>query len=143
CVLITGASSGLGHALALSYAAPDVKLLLTGRNLERLKKVAAECMAKGAMVETDLLSVTNADSMTDWITQEFMAKPIDLVIANAGISGGTDGGNGMFDGESTEQSRRIFDVNLTGVLNTIHPLLPLMEKRGKGQIAIISSLASF
>lgn len=142
CILITGASSGLGAALADAYAAPGIRLLLTGRNLERLKNVSESCRAKGAEVETDVLDVTDSESMARWITEEDKDRPIDVVIANAGISAGT-GGNGMFDGETAQQSRRIFEANMMGVLNTIHPALPLMAARGHGQIAIISSLASF
>jgi short-subunit dehydrogenase len=63
--------------------------------------------------------------------------PLDLIIANAGISAGT-GGKGM---EATEQVQRIFATNIDGVINTIHPLLPAMIARKRGQIAIISSLA--
>ena len=73
--------------------------------------------------------------------------PLDLVIANAGISGGTGGGVGA-TGESDEQVRRIFAVNLDGVVNTVLPAAALMRAREprdgvKGQIAIMSSLASF
>src|SRR4029450_4648353 len=60
------------------------------------------------------------------------------VIANAGISGGTHGGP-----ETPEQTRAIFAVNLDGVLNVVLPTVPRMAARGRGQIAIISSLAGY
>lgn len=131
-IAITGASSGLGAALARCYAAPGVTLYLHGRNAERLGKTAAECRARQATVAAFVGDVTDAASMTKWLEN---ITP-DLVIANAGISAGTGK-----SGESGEQAREIFSANVGGVLNTIQPVLPNMVARGKGQIAIISSLA--
>lgn len=137
-LLITGASSGLGAALALEYAAKGVTLSLQGRDAARLKKVTEQAEKRGTTVYSTLLDVTDAVGMKDWIEASDSIQPLDLVIANAGISAGT----GDYT-ESEEQSRRIFDVNLTGVLNTIHPALPMMIERKRGQIAIMSSLAGF
>ena len=137
-LLITGASSGLGAALALAYAKTDCRLTLHGRDVAWLTSVAAQARALGAEVTTACGDVTDTAAMKIWIGSVDTKHPIDLVIANAGISAGTGHGE-----ESPEQSRSIFDVNLTGVLNTIHPILPLMKSRGDGQIAIVSSLAGF
>jgi len=137
-IVITGASNGLGKALALHYAAAGVTLSLSGRNEARLDDVAALCREKGADVNAQIIDVTNAKAMHEWLGGLDSALPVDLVIANAGISGGT--GDGI---ETTAQIRSIFDVNLTGVLNTIDPLLPFMLARKHGQIAIMSSLAGF
>jgi len=139
-ILITGASSGIGEALAWHYAAPGVFLGISGRNEERLLSVAEMCRRKGARVDVAVLDVTNRDMMEEWITDADSAHPLDLVIANAGISGGT---GGVMNGEPVSQARAIFDVNLTGVLNTIEPVLPRMIERKSGQIALISSLAGF
>jgi len=137
-VLITGASSGIGAALALAYAADDVRLALGGRNRDRLDGVAAACMAKGATVAVMVVDVTDCKNMRAWLHEADRAASLDLVVANAGISGGTSGG-----GESDEQARRIFDANVTGVLNTVHPAIEIMRRRARGQIAIMSSAASF
>jgi len=137
-ILITGASSGIGAALAIAYAAPGISLALAGRDRERLKDVRAACLAAGAQVMATVVDVMDRDRMQAWIHDADRSRPLDLVIANAGISGGTAG-----DGESDEQSRRIFDANITGVLNTVHPALAAMRRRGRGQIAIMSSVASF
>lgn len=135
-ILITGASSGLGHALALAYAQPGTFLALTGRNAERLNEVADACRARGATVTTALLDVRDAPALRAFIQQADDAQSLDLVIANAGVSAGT------FTGEDNlVAAQAVFDVNLGGVLNTIHPILPRMVKRRAGQIAIISSLA--
>ncbi len=139
-VLITGASSGIGEALALHYAAPGVTLLLTGRDEGRLTAVAAQCRARGAHVETCLIDVTQRQAFSNWLLQMDDMNPVDLVIANAGISGGTGGAE---DGAWIESEYRIFDVNVQGVLNTVLPLVPRMIARGQGQIGIMSSLASF
>jgi short-subunit dehydrogenase len=139
-ILITGASSGIGEALALAYAAPGVTLFLSGRDEPRLAAVAAACRGKGAEVETHLGCVSEATAMTEWIAGADARSPLDLVIANAGVSAGT-GSNA--NGETAEQARRIWEINLGGVMNTVLPAIPLMRARKRGQIAIVSSLAGF
>ena len=137
-ILITGASSGLGEALARAYAAPGVTLALTGRDGARLETCAATCRAAGARVVTATLDVTDSVALAAWIAATDDAAPLDLVIANAGVSGGTEGGD-----ESDAQTRRIFAVNVEGVLNTVLPVIPRMRGRGRGQIALMASLAAF
>ncbi|BBK37024.1 short-chain dehydrogenase [Allostella sp. ATCC 35155] len=137
-ILITGASSGIGAALALAYARPGATLALGGRDRERLAAVSAACRQRGATVATALVDVTDAAATAGWIAEADDRLPLDLVVANAGISAGTGDG-----GESEAQARRIFAVNLDGVLNTIHPAVARMRPRRRGQIAIMSSLAGF
>lgn len=137
-ILITGASSGLGAELARTYAAPGIALALTGRDAARLEAVAAQCRTKGATVETAVLDVTDAAALEGWMLARDEALPIDLAIANAGISAGTGG-----DTEPVEQVRRIFAVNVDGVMNTVLPLIPRMQARRRGQIALMASLAGF
>ena len=135
-ILITGASSGIGAALARHYAAAGVTLHLQGRNAERLEIVANECRNYRAVVHTALLDVKDASAMKEWIEAIDDKTSIDLAIANAGVSAGF-GRNG----ESSEQVKEIFATNVDGVFNTVHPLLAPMTGRGRGQLAIISSLA--
>lgn len=137
-LLITGASSGIGEALALAYAAPGVALALTGRDAARLEAVAAICRQRGAVVQAATIDVADAGALTPWVEDMDTAVPIDLVIANAGIGAGTGGGF-----ETAEQTRAVFTVNLDGVLNTVLPLIPRFVSRRRGQIAMMSSLASF
>ena len=137
-IVITGASSGLGAAMAVEYAGSGIVLGLIGRNAERLEAVAAKCRSKGATVITALLDITDAAATDQWLKEFNRSHPIDLCIANAGISAGTGG-----SGESVEQIHRIFNVNVNGVINTIHPAMACMQQRGKGQLALVSSIAGF
>lgn len=140
-ILITGGSSGLGAALALEYAAKSVHLALSGRDSARLDAVAALCTAKNATVETRLVDVTNKAAMQRWIESVDASHPLDLVIANAGVTGETVFGEDDVDAD--RKARAMFDINVTGVFNTVHPAINAMRLRGRGQIAIMSSLAGF
>ncbi len=136
-ILITGASSGLGAELARQYAGPGVFLYLNGRSQQKLADVAAECMAKGARVETKALDVCDDVAMDKWIKD---LPRIDLVIANAGISGG------MAEGVDNDAVREIFSVNIGGVLNTVLPMVDKARNQNtvdgyRGHIAVMASLA--
>lgn len=133
-ILITGASSGLGAELARLYAGPGIALALCGRNGARLESVANECRARGARVRTAAIDVTDRAGMAAFVE----AEPLDLVIANAGISAGFQDPDDL-----DRHVREIFAVNVEGVFNTVHPAIPGMARRGKGQVAIMSSLAGF
>lgn len=137
-ILITGASSGIGEALARAYAGRGRFLALSGRDRGRLDAVASACRAQGADVMAEVVDVTDRDAMRRWIAAADGRRALELVIANAGISAGTGG-----RGESEEQCRDIFAVNLAGVLNTVWPAIDAMRGRRQGQIAIISSIAGF
>lgn len=135
-IVITGASSGIGAALARAYAAPGHTLALTGRDETRLAAVADACRKSGAEVEIAALDVTDRAALANWLEASDTRQPIDLLIANAGISAGTGEA-----GETVAQAEKIFAVNLAGLLNTLHPIIPRMQQRGRGQIALMASLA--
>lgn len=138
-IVITGASSGLGFSLAKAYAASGVVLALFGRDEARLHETSDICRKNGAIVESFVVDITDAAAMSAALLAFDAQHPVDLIIANAGISAGTGG----MDGETVEQAHRIFDVNVGGVLNTLHPLLPAMKARGQGHVAIMASVAGF
>lgn len=138
-ILITGASSGIGEALARTYARPDTTLLLLGRSAKRLDAVAAACREAGAEVHSATVDVTDKAKTESWIADADDRTPVDLVIANAGISAGSSGPGG----ESAAQTRKVFAVNLDGALNTVLPLIPRMRTRRRGQVALMSSLAGY
>ncbi|MGB1077133.1 MAG: SDR family NAD(P)-dependent oxidoreductase, partial [Bdellovibrionales bacterium] len=139
-ILITGASSGIGEALAYSYAQEGCCLLLTGTNEVRLNKVSEKCKDMGALVSAKIIDVRDQEALNIWLCEEDNKTPIDLVIANAGISGGT---SGLEEEKLMSQIRTIYDVNVMGVLNTIEPVLNKMVERRKGQVAFMSSMASY
>lgn len=137
--VITGASSGLGASLAAAYAGPEVRLGLIGRDRERLRAVAAQCAAAGAESETAAIDVADEPAMAAWLGEFDRAHPVELVIANAGTSAGTDPGAAFEPGATT---LRQIAVNLHGVVNTVAPLLPSLCRRGRGRVAIIASVAA-
>lgn len=137
-ILITGAGSGIGRALAIAYSKADVNLFLCGRNLEKLQATKILCEELKANVVLEILDVACEVATKNWIEQIEKNYALDLVIANAGISAGTAGGT-----ESFSQVKKIFATNVDGVLNIIHPAIERMKERKKGQIALVSSLAGF
>lgn len=140
-ILVTGASSGIGAALARRYAGPDVRLSLTGRDRNRLEAVALACRNRGAEVVVGICDVRDAGAMRAFIEEADGQSPIAMLIANAGIGGEQVVAGAA--GEKGEIARAIFEINVVGVVNTIAPLLPRLVSRGKGHIVIMSSLAAF
>ncbi len=136
--MITGASSGLGRALAIAYAKMGVNLFLCARNQQKLEEVKNICEAMQAKVVVKSFDICDEKLAEKFIAEIEEHHPLDLIIANAGISAGTAGGT-----ESFAQVKNIFETNLNGVLNIIHPAIEKMKNRKKGQIALISSLAGF
>lgn len=137
-ILITGASSGLGQALAELYAGPDIFLALSGRNAGRLDGIAAICRDKGATVDAKIIDVSDRPAMKEWIRAIDEAHPLDLVIANAGVSTQTSG-----EADPALVNQRLKEINIDGVLNTLDPIQSRMVERKCGQIAVLSSMAGF
>lgn len=137
-VFITGASSGLGKALALAYAKSGIHLFLCGRDASRLKETVEMCIAQGAAVHAFIFDVTDAKAAEKAILDSQKIHPIDLVIANAGVSAGVLGV--PEDGTGT---RNIMKTNVEGVVNTVLPAADIFKKQRFGQIAIVSSIAGY
>src|SRR6202000_859836 len=107
---------------------------------EKLDKVAEACRASGAAVRAAAIDVADADALGAWIQDFENAAPVDLVIANAGTSGGPAPGTAF---EGLALATRQVRTNLLGVMNTVEPLLPAFLARGKGRVAIVSSVAGY
>jgi short-subunit dehydrogenase len=132
-VVITGASSGIGEALARHYASADSILgLISRRRVESLD-------VPGQIVSYPL-DVTDAQALgaaaADYIGH---FGPPDLVIANAGISVGTHGD----ELEDVEKLRRVLDVNVAGMAATLAAFAPAMRRAGRGTLVGIASVAGF
>lgn len=138
-VVITGASSGLGAALARAYAGPDVLLTLSGRHVERLSGVAADCRAAGAEVTTTICDVTDSEGMATWLLRADQNRIVDVVFANAGIGGKT--AIAPPTGESNSVAKSILLTNTLGVINTATPIIPRFVARRAGHFVVVSSLA--
>jgi short-subunit dehydrogenase len=139
-IVITGASSGIGFALAKLYANPNVTLGLIARDITKLEIISEQCIAKGANVYVGAIDVTDGEALKSWLLDFDKRFPINLLIANAGIASTLT----KHDlNESWEKINEVLNVNLYGVLNTIYPIISLMQSRNYGQIAIVSSLAAY
>lgn len=137
-IFITGASNGIGAALARAYAGPGITLGLLGRDMVRLRGVADQCKAKGATVETIAADVTDR-SVGDVLYEFDCRHPVDLLIASAGVTSGISAADGLEPWETAEAAA---ETNFMGALRTIAPVAAAMAARGKGQIAGIGSLAA-
>ncbi len=141
-ILITGASAGIGSALALRYADENSRLILLARNEQKLIHVKKQCEAeiKGAELIYHCIDVRDTQALQTLIEMIDQQHPIDLVICNAGVTSSI-GENG--EPESWDVICNVIDTNLYGVLATLNPLLRYMKKRKSGQIAIVSSLGAY
>ncbi|MEM7711300.1 MAG: SDR family NAD(P)-dependent oxidoreductase [Pseudomonadota bacterium] len=138
-IVLTGASSGIGRDLALRLSKDGLRLLLIARRLDALEAVAREARNRGATVVCSRLDVREIEAMKDQICSFDDERPVDLVIANAGISAGLTADRGP---EAPGIAKVIHEVNVLGVLNTVEPLLPRMIGRRSGHVALMSSLAA-
>ena len=138
-VFITGASSGIGKALALAYSKKKYIIGLTARRLNLLKKIAVKCKDLGAITFIYKLDV-NSQSDCETIAKKFQkeANGIDIVIANAGI-GGDDG---LFN-QNSKKINAILNTNILGVTNSTMPFIPILKKQNSGTLVCISSVAGF
>lgn len=136
-VVITGASSGIGEALAIECAKRGDRLFLCGRNAQRLESTAEKCRALGAATDAETIDVTDSEAVAQWLTQCENKAPIERVFANAGVSTGE---------ETSDNVRRTFATNVGGVVNTVLPAIEIFrngQERATKQIVITSSIAGY
>lgn len=139
-ILITGASGAIGSALAETYAAPGIRLILQGRKKCQLEHTASICEARGASVSIAIIDLSHTAQTREWAREMAQAELPDLIILNAGVN--TNIGPSA-QGEPFEESLKCVQVNLLANMAIVDAMLPGMRQRKSGQIAIMSSLAAY
>ena len=138
-IFISGATGAIGSALAKYYAKPDIHLIIHGRNQACLQELAKQCQMAGAEVSILILDLRNISELRSWILRNLAESPPDLVIANAGVSIN----NIDHFGENWEEVENLLEINIKSTFALVNAIIPLMIKRGNGQIVLISSLAGY
>lgn len=137
-IVLTGASGGIGVALARELAAPGRHLALIARDEQRLAELAREVEALGAEVETAAIDVRDRDALHAYLADLNSRRPVDLVIANAGVTGGLGPNKSR---EPDNLTDRQIEVNYRGAVHTVSGIVEPMRLRGRGQIVLVASLA--
>lgn len=136
-VLITGASSGVGEAIALECAKRGDTLFFCGRNQERLAAVAAKCRKAGSpAVYPEVLDVTDEAATRDWLQRCDAIAPLERIFSNAGV------GTGI---EDESNVRTTWAINVGGNLNVVLPAIEIFRRLPEGlrQILITASIAGY
>lgn len=134
-VFITGASSGIGAALAQEFAREGAHVALAARNRQRLNEVRQSIESMGARALALSCDVTDRPSIDAAVAQTAESfGGIDVAVANAGF-----GVSGPFDELGTADYRRQFDTNFFGVLDTLYAVFPYL-KASQGRVGIVSSV---
>jgi short-subunit dehydrogenase len=136
---LTGASSGIGAALAQRLAADGVEVAIAARRADALETLADEIRAKGGQARVYPLDVSDAEATMDTLRRaDDELGGIDLVVANAGV------GKEKWAGKATwDDCHAILDVNVRGAVATLSALAPRMAKRRRGHLVGVSSLAGY
>jgi len=135
--LVTGGTSGIGKATAIEFARAGAKVVLTGRREKEGAQVVAEIKKLGgeaAFVRADVAKDADVKQMVDFTVKTF--GRLDIAFNNAGVEW-----IGPLDQATEAEYRRIFDINVWGVLNSMRHEIPVMLKNGGGAIVNTSSVA--
>ena len=136
-VWITGASSGIGEALAKAFAAEGAKLILSARRIDELQRVKAELNLSEEnclILPLDLANTSNIDDLTQRVISKF--QRIDILLNNGGISQ-----RSLTKETSLDIDRKIMEVNYFGTVALTKSVLPVMLKQKSGHIVVTSSIA--
>lgn len=136
CAWITGASSGIGAAVARRLLAEGWQVAASARNREKLDALAEESQGRLVPCPLDVTDLAVAHATIDRIERD--VAPIVLAILNAGTFTPTE-----LETFSAEHVREHVEINLMGTVNCLEPLLPRLMERRKGHIAIVSSVAGY
>lgn len=136
CVWITGASSGIGAAVARRLAEDGWQVAASARNAEKLADLAAASAGRIVAYPLDVTNVVAARTVVSRIEEE--TAPIARAILNAGTFVPTE-----IEQFTADHFREHVEINLMGTVNCLEPLLPRLCERRKGQIAVVSSVAGY
>ena len=138
-VFITGASSGIGAATALAFAAEGARLLLAARRAGKLAEVASRALESGApavhSIELDVRNYRAVQDAVDGLPADW--AEIDILVNNAGLSRGLDK---LYAGKIEDWDEMI-DTNIKGLLYVSRAVIPGMVARGRGHIVNMGSTA--
>lgn len=137
-IVLTGASGGIGEALAAEYAQPGIRLALIARDQAKLDALADLVRRKGGEAETAAIDVRDRSALHRYLEELDRRHPVDLVIANAGVTAGLGPGRSR---ESDEDADRQLEINYRGAVNAVTGVVEAMRLRGRGQIVLVASLA--
>jgi short-subunit dehydrogenase len=138
-IIITGASSGIGRAVALEYARRGARLLLAARREDALRETAAAVNANGGEAHVISVDVTDRDAARRIVAlADEKLGGIDTVIMNAGVGSPT-----FADDFAADEIEQVMEVNFTSAVRMIEAVLPRMRAANAGQIVAVTSLASF
>ena len=129
-VLLTGASGGIGNAIARALHERGASLAITGRRVDALEALKAELGDRVDVLQADLAEREDVEALVG------RAGTVDVLVANAGLPG-----SGDLDSFTPEEIDRAIDVNLRAPMQLTRALLPGMIERGRGHLVYISSLS--
>jgi len=132
--IVTGASSGIGRALARALIREGGKVVLAGRSLDRLSALENELGPDSLAFPLDLASGAEITGMVERTVAHFGA--VDILIANAGLFM-----TGAFTNADPDEWSRLIAVNIDAVFRSAHAVLPTMRARKSGDILVMSSIA--
>src|SRR3989454_9952516 len=138
--IITGASSGIGRALAFEFAGGGFNVVLIARNKTALAEVAAECSRRSG-VETEIVStdLSDTNALDDFISAlSSESRRYEVLVNNAGF-----GIHGDFASTDIEENVRLLNVQLTAAIRLTSAVLPAMVERRSGRILNVASVYSF
>ena len=137
--VVTGGSEGIGLAIARALSKEGARLVLGARRKEQLETAAASLRSGGRECRAVPCDVTNPQQLTRLMEAGLERwQRLDILVANAGV-----GLSGEFTELTRDDLRRVFEVNVHGVLNSIQAALPAMLEQGSGKIVIVSSVLGF
>ncbi|MFV9472849.1 SDR family NAD(P)-dependent oxidoreductase [Advenella sp. RU8] len=134
-VIITGASTGIGLGLSRALLARGAEVYMSSRTPQNIAAAAESLRQYGAMVNAQVLDVRDQKAVQDYIEYVGSRGPIDYIFCNAGVGFGQ-----AFTVTKREDWNTVFDVNLFGVVNCVHAVVPIMIKQGHGHIVNTSSV---